>query len=100
MKSYTADQIKEKLSTNNKWLIKGLLAIYNNQTQDERRGKGSYVVNGVGFNSWDSEYLSSMAKKVLRGEKIHPNDMGLIRHKMLKYSSQLEKIAKKKLNKM
>jgi hypothetical protein len=109
-KVYSADEIRNKLQTSDKWLIRGLLAIYAKQTADERASENTKYENGVGFNGTDANILSSFAKQVLaweatpanerryptplslpRGDK--PGQMGLLRRKMLKYAGQLARIA-------
>src|SRR5580765_2812852 len=98
VKVYTTDEIKAKLQTSDKWLIRGLLAIYAKQTADERASENTTHQNGVGFNGTDANILSSFAKQVLaweatpvaerryptplslpRGDK--PGQMGLLRRK-------------------
>jgi len=92
-KVYTKEEIKAKIQVNDKWLLCGLVSLYRKgQTIDERRASGSLSHNGRGFNAYDCDFLTKQAKKLILGEKLHPNDIGLIRHKMVKYSGQLEKL--------
>lgn len=62
---YTKEYIKEKLKTSDLWLIKGLIAIYNYQTDNEKDSGTTNQSNGVGFNGVDAEILTSFAEQVL-----------------------------------
>ena len=101
-KVYTVDEIKNKLSTNDKWLVRGLLAIYAKQTADERAAEVTQHQNGVGFNGTDANILSSFAKQVLQWQAtenpryqvpLSPKQFALLRRKMNKYAAQLVRIA-------
>ena len=101
---YDAAAIREKLQTNDKWLVRGILAIYARQTADEKQSEQTSHHNGVGFNGTDANILSSFAKQILAWEAtpeaerryptpLSPKQIALARRKMLKYAGQLAKIA-------
>lgn len=112
---YSADQIREaakdsiaaagnmiaaNMENSDKWLIRGLLAIYNHQTPDEQRASDVKWNNLVGFNSADGVILSRYAQYVLQFQSgkgrydtpLLPSQMRKLRQKMTKYSKQLAKI--------
>jgi hypothetical protein len=62
---YTKEYIREKLKTSDLWLVKGLIAIYNYQTENEKNSGTTNQSNGVGFNGVDAEILTSFAEQVL-----------------------------------
>ena len=91
--NWTKQAIKEKLLTNNEWLIRGLLAIHSRQTDDERQAGQTVHDNGIGFNGVDAEILSSFADQYKRYRRLTDRQMEIVRKKLPKYSGQLVKIA-------
>ena len=89
----TVESIKAKLLTDDKWLIRGLMAIYNKQTEDEKIVGLTNHNNSVGFSGVDAKILSSFAKFYLKTNFLSPKQIKWARRKMLKYASQLLKIA-------
>lgn len=94
---YTKKMIREKLENDDKWLFRGVVAIYKLQTEEEKATDATKVDNGVGFNGVDAELLSSFAKQLLRKGYLNSNQKFYARKKMLKYAGQLAKIANKKI---
>lgn len=111
MTEHTPEAIKEKLETDNRWLIRGLVAIFQRQTEDEQRQDSTNHLNGVGFNGSDAPFLSVMARRAIDRTKVDPRNMeavkkaidGMgfsprqlqcIRKAMKKYAGQLHKITK------
>jgi hypothetical protein len=94
--TYNKEDIQAKLKSSDKWLIRGLLAIYNNQTSHEKVVEGVVEDNGIGFNGVDGEILTKMAKWYNDKGWLSPKQIALVRRKMLKYAGQLAKIANEK----
>jgi hypothetical protein len=101
-KVYDATTIREKLVSNDKWLIRGILAIYAKQTADEKSSQTTKHTNGVGFNGHDATILSSFAKQILSWQAtenprypspLSPKQFALARRAMPKYAAQLARIA-------
>lgn len=88
--------IKQMLASNEKWALRGLLRIYENQTDDEQSSETTRHHNNIGFTGADAEILSSMAKQVIAGRRMSVKQMAIILKKMPKYSAQLERIARKR----
>lgn len=93
MARYTKDMIKEKLKTDDRWLIRGLRAIYARQTADEQASSLTSEHNGIGFNGIDAPLLSSYAKQVEGGHRLSSKQIMWARKKMIKYAGQLARIA-------
>lgn len=96
-KVWTKDEIKAKLVTDNRWLLRGILAIYKYQTAVEKAERQTKELNGVGFNAVDAGFLSGMAKLLLEGKGLTDGQIEASRKTMLKYSGQLARIANKKI---
>jgi hypothetical protein len=102
--SYTVDFIKAKLETDNRWLERGILAIYNYQTSQEQRAGDTIEDNGVGFNGADGQFLSSIAKWIKggcqygkqEGHRLSVKQAAVARRKMMKYAGQLVRIINEK----
>jgi hypothetical protein len=83
--------IKEQVSVDARWAIRGLLRIYEDQTAEEQACGDTRVHNGVGFTGVDGEILSSFAEQIGKGRIMSEKQMKLIFKKMPKYAAQLEK---------
>lgn len=87
--------IKHMLATNAQWALRGLLRIYEHQTEDEKASQSTHHDNGIGFNGADAEILTSLAHQVKAGRNMSEKQMALIHKKMPKYARQLEGISNK-----
>lgn len=96
IKDMTKEYIQEQLQFNPKWIERGLVVLYNRQTQDEKENVMTKWENGVGFNGSDVKYLTYCSKWVLSGRSlsgVHLNKCG----KMLKkYWKQIQQEIEKK----
>ncbi len=88
--------IAEKIQTDPKWLVAGILAIYKRQTEDEKQTESTDKDNGMGFTGCDARFGSSLAKKLLAGYPLTINQSIAARKMMRKYAGQLLKVAKEK----
>jgi hypothetical protein len=96
-KIWSKDEIKELLLKRDSMVEKSIVKIYEKQTQDEQETNETNHNNGVGFNGVDANLLSSFAKQILNGRKLTEKQMLYARKKIIKYSTQLTKIANGKL---
>lgn len=94
--AYTVQDIKDKLATDDRWLYRGIKAIYDYQTLDEQRTNDTHESNGVGFNSADAELLTSYAKFLQNTGFLTPGQLVYARKKMAKYAGQLFRIVESK----
>ena len=100
--------VKQQIKTNDRWMLKGLLTIFERQTQDEQRASMVKEHNGVGFSRIDAEMMTSFAnqliskggvrllncKEPIDASKIFSTkQLPLLRAKMVKYAGQLTRIA-------
>lgn len=89
--------LKDLLKTNNQALLKSIVLIYDNQTDDEKQIGASVEDNNLGFSKWDAEEMSDIARKLKRGEALKPNEIIHSRLVMPKYWKQLMFIAKNQI---
>lgn len=83
--------IREKLGTDARWAICGMLRVFANQTADEQATEDTKHDNGIGFAGCDATLLSSFAKQVERGRALSDKQMHYVFKKMPKYAGQLER---------
>lgn len=93
----TVDLIKEKLDTDYKWLTRGIAAIYNKQTEDEKQEGFTKYYNNMGFNGSDCLFLSSIAQQLIKNRNLTDKQIYVCRKRMKKYAGQLFKIACKQI---
>ena len=84
--------LKSLLGNNERWAVRGLLAIYKYQTEEEKDIQATTEHNGVGFTGADGDILSSFAEQVQKGRTMSPKQMALIFKKMPKYAVQLDRV--------
>lgn len=92
-KKWTKEEIRDKINTDNRWLLRAVSAIYNKQTEDEQANKTTSHDNGVGFNGVNAEFLSQAAERYQKGYTFSEKYIAAIRKSMLKYAGQLTRIA-------
>lgn len=86
------------LMTNNDYLEKAILKLYKYQTEHEQQTQDTTVLNGVGFNSIDANFLSSLAEWILdrKHAPVAEKDKYVVR-RHLSYKQRL--LARKKVAK-
>lgn len=94
-KKWKKEEIRANLETDDRWLYRGIKAIYERQTADEQETSSTNCENGVGFNGADAEFMSSIAQQVIHLNFLTPKQKEIARKKMLKYAGQLARIANK-----
>lgn len=92
-KYWTEAEIKENLRKYDKWVERAIVAIYNQQTESEKRVKGTNRHNGVGFNKVDAGFLSDLAESYKEYGGLTEAQIDAGRDAILKYSGQLAMIA-------
>lgn len=96
-KSWTKEEIRDKLEHDDRWLFRALFAIYKYQTEDEKSTGQTKYYNNVGFSGVDADFLTKAAMRYKSGFRFSEKYVAAIRKAMLKYSGQLAKIANGKI---
>ena len=60
--------VKEKLATDDRWIARGIIALFAQQTPREKKSKAAIKNNGRGFSSYDAETLTKIAKILVNSE--------------------------------
>lgn len=89
--------IYELLSRNDLAVKKAIVAIYKNQTQDEREKLESRGKNKKGFNYKDGTYFSCLAIDIINGHDLSPQELEYARYRMKRYWRQLMNISKQNI---
>ena len=92
-RSYTVEEIRQRISTDPKWVERAITALYARQTSDEQVRGTTMQDNGVGFNGTDSVILSSFAQQIQRGRYLSPKQLAVAFKCVPKYAKQLHRIA-------
>lgn len=87
------EDIRNLLQRSDKAVRRGLLCLYYLQTADEQNDAVTNSRNGVGFNSYDAKFLTSLAKFLIVNGYLTPKQIKYARDRLLKYAGQLAKIA-------
>ena len=77
------------LGTNDAWALRGLVRIFENQTEDEQAHATVSHNNGIGFTGIDGEFLTSLAKQYQKNGSLSAKQMVHVFKKMPKYAKQL-----------
>lgn len=81
--------VKTKLATDIAWMQRGLLKVYELQTDAEQAWGQTSEANGVGFTGTDAQILSSFAEFLKKYKKLSPKQMTILKKKMPKYWKQI-----------
>jgi hypothetical protein len=69
--TYTKEVIMDKLKSDVRWMERGVVVLYQHQTNEEQNTKKTIDYNGVGFNGIDSRYLTWVAEWLLKDSRNH-----------------------------
>ena len=100
--NFTTDQewkefLQKLVKVNDKALHRGILAIYQLQTHDEKQSKVTKEHNGIGFGSVDAKFMSDLAEILKKGGQLSDKQKAIARNKLAKYWRQLMLISKGEL---
>lgn len=93
MKTWSEEEIKSLVQTNDKVLYGALKKLYACQTSDEQYAGQTKVHNGQGFNSIDAKFLTSVAQFLQRNGFLTDKQKMITRKKLVKYNKQLTRLA-------
>ena len=85
-----------KILTDDRWLYRAILAIYDRQNDAEKSSDKTIEDNSIGFSGVDAKILSQFAKDLKKYSTLLQWKKDVARRKMVKYSHQLYNIAKAK----
>ena len=89
------DFIRKKLATDTKWATRGLLVIYNRQTEDEQRVDETKHHNNIGFTGYDAPLLSSFAKQYMQRKWLSFKQVTILKKRISKYCQQIYELSDK-----
>lgn len=97
MKVWKKEEIKDLIENRNDAVIRGMLRIYDLQTESEKVFGDTHENNGIGFSGVDGDIMSSFVKFYNKTGFLTFKQIKIARKKMLKYAGQLTKISNKEL---
>ena len=97
-RQWSREELLNLLDSNDKFVEKALLKMYNRQTDDEQNGAYTKHDNGVGFNAFDAELLTSFAQQANmsvrpHGQRLSRKQMQVARKRLRRYIRQIEEEA-------
>jgi len=92
-KQWTEAEIKANLRKYDKWVEKAIVAIYDLQTEYEKRAHGTNRDNNVGFNKVDAGFLSDLAESYREYGGLTEAQIDAGRDAIMKYAGQLKMLA-------
>lgn len=87
------EKVKHLLLTNDKAVLRGVVAIYNRQTLDEKASEITKHTNSQGFCAFDAPLMSLYAKQILKYGGLSSTQLKIAREKIVRYRKQLAEIA-------
>ena len=90
---WSQPEILNLLNTNNEFVKRSLIKLYDRQVSIEQVQKQSKFTNGVGFNKPDGYKLTSFAQFYLRNGYLSDKQIYVVRKRIVKYSAHITNIA-------
>ena len=96
---WTADEIRAKLYSDDRWVERALVALFARQTTDEQQVEATRHDNARGFAKPDGHFLASLAKHVRAGRKLTARQLHFARYyrtgteRIGRYAAQLALVA-------
>lgn len=90
---YSRESIKKLLLENDRAVERGIVAIFNRQTSDEKYESATKYRNKIGFNAADSRLGTYYATWIKKGNRLDTIHLSKARKLITKYSNQLTDIA-------
>lgn len=92
-RTWSEDEIKNLVQTNDKVLYGALRKLYDCQTDDEKSDGITKVINHEGFNGVDAPILTSFYEFLNKTGFLTPKQKIVARKKLVKYNKQLTRLA-------
>ena len=93
---WTREKIVELLNANPKAVERGIVRLYERQTEDEQSAGRTSHSNGRGFNATDARPGTYMAKWIQSGKRLDGRWLDRAREMTVRYAGQLAEIANDK----
>lgn len=81
--------MRAKVTSDDRWAVRGLLTIYDKQTEAEKAVGTTKEDNGVGFSGVDAEFLTSLAEQYQGRNYLSPKQMAAVKKNIARYAGQL-----------
>ena len=92
-RTVTVEIIRELLRTNDRAVVRAIWVLYERQTPTERASRETIDANGEGFNAYDANFLTSLARQADERGTLSPKQIAAGRRAVMKYAGQLANIA-------
>lgn len=93
----TKDEAREILETQDGMVLRGVVAIFEKQTALEQGTAMTIENNGVGFNGFDANIMTSFARQINKRGTLTQKQFVVAKKIIMKYAGQLARIANKEI---
>lgn len=93
---YDISTIKTKLATDQAWVEKAILKLFENQTEDEQRSEETKHKNGIGFSGCDGRIFSYYARYLSQGRHLSGKHLEKAFKRVPKYAGQILQMIEQK----
>ena len=90
---WSEEEIKNLIQTNDIVLYRALRMLYDCQTATEQATESTRERNGIGFNAYDAQFLTSVAEFLNKTGFLTSKQKVITRKKLVKYNRQLTRLA-------
>ena len=94
---WNKDKMLARLSTDDAFMLRGLIALYQRQTADEQNSASTMHSNRQGFSAYTARQGTAIAKKAIANRYIGWTEMEIARNICRKHAGQLVTIANENL---
>lgn len=92
-KVWSKDEIRKNLLNDDRWVERGVLAIFERQTTEEQNIGETVIANGVGYSGAHASVMSYYANWLSAGRHLTGKHLEKARKFIVHYTGQLTRIA-------
>ena len=93
---WTRESIRHLLRTSDKAVLRAIVVLYDRQTCDEKVTSNTHIDNQRGFSAFHARSGSKLARLILKGYKLYPENMDKALRIALHHAGQLAEVANTK----
>jgi len=90
---WTREDVVALMARSDDAVCAALVGMFNRQTSEEQQREATVDLNGVGFSGQDADFMSSLAKGVLKWGHLTARQLPHARRNLKKYAGQIAEIA-------
>jgi len=80
------EQLRHRLASNDRWALRALMRVYQNQTADEQCRETTIERNGIGFSGPDADILTSFARQYQQRGWLSERQLAILHRRIPAYA--------------